>query len=111
MKEGNEKEWVKRLMNDMKKLENAHQAKVPQQHELMNVLTEFKNQRKKAWKRELTIFILTALTILATYFVVSLKMPAVFLWVQILAIITIPFIYVAERKRRKGLNEVSDDGF
>lgn len=111
MKESKENEWIERLMNDMKKLEDAHQAEVPQKYELMDTLAEFKRQRKKAWKRELAIFIFTALTILATYFVVSLKMPAFFLWVQVMAIITIPIIYAAERKRRRSLNEVFDDGF
>ncbi|RWR09646.1 YxlC family protein [Siminovitchia fortis] len=110
MKEGNEKEWVEQLMSDMKRLEDAHQAKVPQQYELMNALSEFKSRRKKAWKRELAIFIFTALTILAAYFVVSLRMPTVFLWGQILAIIMIPFIYAAEKKRRRSSNEVLDDG-
>ncbi|VEF47254.1 sigmaY antisigma factor [Bacillus freudenreichii] len=111
MKEGKENEWIEPLMNDLRKLEETQQAEVPQQSELMDTLAEFKRKRKKAWKRELAIFIFTALTILATYFVVSLKMPAVFLWVQVLAIITIPIIYAAEKKRRRSLNEVLDDGF
>ena len=111
MKEGNEKEWIDRLMHDMKKLEDVHQAEVPRQYELMYTLTQFKRQRKKAWMRELAIFIFTALIILATYFVVSLRVPVVFLWVQIIAIIAIPIIYTAEKKRRRSLSEVLDDGF
>lgn len=110
MKAGEEKEWIDRFVNDIKKLENVHQPEVPHQYELMNALTDFKRQRKKAWRHELAIFVFTALTILASYFVVSLKMPAVFLWVQILAIILVPLIYAAEKKRRRSLNEVSDDG-
>lgn len=111
MKEGKENEWMNQFKSDLKKLEDAYETKIPQKYELMNALTDFKRQRKRAWKRELAAFIFTALTILATYFVIAFKMPAVFLWVQVLTLITVPFIYSAEKKRRRGISEVLDDGF
>jgi len=111
VKENNENEWIKSLMKDLEKLEDVHEPKVPEPYQFLEQIHEYKEQRKKEWKRELAAFIFTALAILISYFVISYKMPLVFLWIQVLAIVTIPIIYSAEKKRRSNTNGVFDDGF
>lgn len=111
MNKNNGNEWMKDLMKDLKKIEDIHEPNVPEPYQFVEQIREYKKQRKRAWKRELAAFIFTALAILTTYFVVSFKVPAVFLWIQVLAIIAVPFIYSAEKKRRSQTNEVFDDGF
>lgn len=110
MKENNE--WMKRFIADLKKIENTQDAAAPNQDQIMNALTKYKKARQKALKRELIVFICTALIILTTYAMVALKLPQVYLWIQALALATVPIIYKVEKKRRSGSEEVAeiDDG-
>lgn len=106
----NEDEQLKRLKTDLEKLESVHEPEVPQTFQLMKKLNEFKGQRKKAWKRELFAFIAIALIILSSYSVIVFRSPEIFVWIQVAAMITVPVIYSAEKKRRSALGEVADDG-
>ncbi|MCJ7842713.1 DUF5345 family protein [Lederbergia sp. NSJ-179] len=110
MKDSQEQEWLTQFKKDLEKLEKTFEAKVPEQTQLMNVLQEFKRKRKRAFKRELTSFLITALLILISYSLLALKITSVFIWVQGLAIGAIPVILIAERKRSKKQVGVTEHG-
>lgn len=107
MKETNESEWISKLMDDLQEVEDIHEMEVPQQHHLMNTLTKFKTERKKAYRRELITFLITAFIILVSYAAIAFKMTTVFIWIQGLTILFIPFIFMAEKKRRNKRKEVT----
>jgi Family of unknown function (DUF5345) len=106
MKETNEKEWMTCLKEDLQKVEEMHDINAPQQYQLMRTLQEFKLERKKAYKREFILFLFTALIILASYATIAFKMTTVFIWIQGLVILVIPFIFLAEKKHRNKRKEV-----
>lgn len=107
MKENHENEWMSKLMEDLQKVEGIPGVEVPEQEELMNTLTRFKEERKKAYRREFMMFFMTALIILASYAAIAFNMTAVFIWIQGLALLFIPLIFLAEKKRRNKRKEVT----
>lgn len=111
MKKNNENEWLDSFKNDLKKLEDMYEPNVPQQIQLMGTLKQFKAERKKAFRRELAAFLVTALFVIASYAVIAFKLTIVFIWVQGLALFFVPIIFFAERRRRKSRNGVSHRGF
>lgn len=107
MKETEENEWITNLNKDLQKIEEMHEIEVPHHVELMGTLQQFKVERQKAYKRELSIFILTALIILVSYATIAFKMIHVFLWIQGLVLLFIPISYITEKKRKSKRNEVT----
>jgi len=106
-----EEEWLNRFKKDMEKLEDVYEPAIPEQFRLLNILNDFKERRKKAFKRELFLFFVAAFAILTSYIVFIFKMPPVFLWVQGLAFVFIPIILIAESKRKNKEDEVESNGF
>ncbi|MBS4200992.1 YxlC family protein [Bacillus sp. FJAT-49732] len=111
MKNHNEGEWQNRFKKDMAKMEDVYEPAIPEQYQLLNTLNEFKIKRKKAFIRELILFIATAFAILTSYIVFTFKMPPIFLWVQGLAFVFIPIILIAESRRRNKRDGVESNGF
>ncbi|MBW8350096.1 DUF5345 family protein [Bacillus sp. IITD106] len=110
MKNHNEDEWLNRFKKDMEKLEDVFEPAVPERYQLLNTLNEFKAQRKRAFIRELMVFLATAFVILTSYIVFTFKMPPVFLWVQGFAFVFIPIMLIAESKRKSKRNGVENNG-
>ncbi|HEY4553918.1 MAG TPA: YxlC family protein [Bacillaceae bacterium] len=110
MKDNKEQEWLDQFKKDLEKVDRTYEPAVPSQFQLLNTLNEFKAERKRAFKRELIAFLVTALLILAAYMVVVFKLPPVFLWVQGFTLLMIPVIFFAERKRIRKRNGVAGDG-
>jgi Flp pilus assembly protein TadB len=107
MKESNESEWISTLMEDLQSIEEIHEPEIPEQYQLMNTLNELKAKRKAAFKRELAVFLITALMILTLYATIAFKMTTIFIWIQVLALIFIPIIFIAEAKRRRKQERVT----
>ncbi|GIN56205.1 YxlC family protein [Lederbergia ruris] len=110
MKDSQEQEWLSQFKQDLEKLEKPFEAKVPEQAHMVQVLQEFKIKRKRAFRRELLTFLVTALFILTSYSVLAFKLTPIFIWVQGLAIGAIPVILIAERKRSKKQDGVTEHG-
>ncbi|MBO1512650.1 YxlC family protein [Metabacillus bambusae] len=108
MKENNEDEWISHLVKDLQKVEEMQETEIPEAYQLMHSLTKFKAERKKAYKREMVAFLVTALLILISYSTIAFKMMTVFIWIQGFALLLIPIIFMLEKKRRrKQRNEVT----
>jgi Flp pilus assembly protein TadB len=108
MKEKNEDEWICHLVEDLQKVEAMQEPEIPEAYQLMHSLTKFKAERKKAYKREMVAFLVTALLILIFYSTIAFKMMTVFIWIQGFAMLLIPIIFMLEKKRRRKLrNEVT----
>lgn len=105
----NDQDWLNQFKSDMKKLDDSYVPKVPDQGQLMSTLSKFKAERKRAFKRELALFLLTAFIILTSYIMIALKLTTLFIWIQGLVLLAIPTIIIAEKKRVK--KRVSDYGF
>lgn len=110
MKKHNEKDWEERFKEDMKTLEDIYFVRVPTQIELLNEIKEFKQQRKKAFIRELFVFFITALMIFAFYAVIALKHTIIFVWIQIIILFVFPLLLLLEHGRRNNRSEVFKDG-
>ncbi|MBO0991788.1 YxlC family protein [Bacillus sp. SD088] len=111
MKDSKEQEWLTQFKQDLEKLEKPFEAKVPEQGQILRVLEDFKIKRKRAFRRELAIFLITAIFILISYSMLALKLMPIFIWIQGMLIGGVPVMFIVERKRRKKQNEVSDYGF
>jgi uncharacterized membrane protein len=108
MKENNEDEWISHLVEDLQKVETMQEVEIPEADQLMHSLMTFKAERKKAYKREMIAFLVTALLILISYSTIAFKMITVFIWIQGFALLLIPIIFMLEKKRRmKRRNEVT----
>ncbi|WP_223068682.1 DUF5345 family protein [Paenibacillus caui] len=107
MTERDEKEWLQRFTRDLEKLEELDTPQVPEARQLLHTLNQFKEARARASKRELIVFVAAALLILGSYALMVLKLEGGFLWIQSLALLFIPAIYLAERRRRRSRGEVT----
>lgn len=105
MKESNE--WTEQLKAELNKIEDMQDVEVPEQYQLMNVLHDYKARRQKAFKREIAAFLVTAIVILSMFVMISMKITTAFLWIQVLALLFIPIIFLAEKKRRSKQDEVT----
>ncbi|KRG14038.1 hypothetical protein ACA29_06735 [Lederbergia galactosidilytica] len=108
MKDSREQEWLSRFKQDLEKLEKPFEAKVPEQAHMIQVLQNFKTRRKRAFRRELIAFLITALFILTSYSVLAFKLTSIFIWMQGLLICGLPIMFIVEKKRRKKRDEVSE---
>ncbi|KAA6451174.1 YxlC family protein [Bacillus swezeyi] len=99
MNERDEKETVTHLKRELKKIDDTFVPPVPQQFELNQRLARFKQERKRALKKELLCFIVLALVILSVYLTISIQVPAVFVMVQGAALIVLPALAVIEKRR------------
>ncbi len=107
MKEDQEK-WLADFRHDLEKLEKSYEPQIPNQHEIVRTLQQFKAKRKRAFTRELIIFIITAIFVLSTYMLLALKVTTLFIIIQVVAIWVIPIIVYVERRHRQKRERVID---
>ena len=107
MNERDKKETVAHLKHELEKLDDTFVPPVPQAFELNQRLARFKQERKRALKKELLCFIVMALVILSAYLTISVQVPAVFIMVQGAALILLPALALIE-KRRHTADEEAD---
>jgi hypothetical protein len=105
--ERDEKETVTHLKRELERIDDNFVPPVPQAFELNQRLARFKQERKRALKKELLCFIVMALVILSAYLTISVQVPAVFIMVQGAALILLPALALIE-KRRHTADEEAD---
>lgn len=110
MKKHSEKDWEESFKADMKRLEDVHFVRIPTQIELLQEIEKFKQQRKKAFIRELFLFFVTAFLIFAFYAVIALKHTTIFVWIQIIVLFGFPVLLLIEHLRRNNRSEVFRGG-
>ncbi|MCD2367267.1 YxlC family protein [Bacillus sp. BS3(2021)] len=100
MNDRDEKETVTQLKRELERMDDTFVPPVPQVFELNQRLARFKQERKRALKKELLCFIIMALVILSAYLTISVQVPAVFIMVQGAALIFLPALALLEKRRR-----------
>ncbi|KFM84461.1 YxlC family protein [Bacillus paralicheniformis] len=100
MNDRDEKETITQLKRELERMDDTFVPPVPQVFELNQRLARFKQERKRALKKELLCFIVMALVILSAYLTISVQVPAVFIVVQGAALILLPALALLEKRRR-----------
>ncbi|MEC1417788.1 YxlC family protein [Bacillus haynesii] len=100
MTDRDEKETVTQLKRELERIDDNFVPPVPQVFELNQRLARFKQERKRAFKKELLCFIVMALVILSAYLTISIQVPAVFIMVQGAALILLPALALIGKWRR-----------
>ncbi|MDF1508930.1 YxlC family protein [Robertmurraya sp. DFI.2.37] len=94
----NEKERFTQLKEDWEQLDKLSNHSTPSTHELKEQLIIAKMEQRRAFRKELSLFILTALFILSIFTVAVLKAPVIFILTQIVALIGAPILFFFLKK-------------
>lgn len=98
----NEKDSViSKLQKDWKQLDEIGTPPIPTLETLNEQLYAAKDERKKAFHKELSIFIITALVILTALTAAVLQAPIIFIVTQVTALIVAPIIFYVLTKRKQ----------
>ncbi|WP_019153659.1 YxlC family protein [Robertmurraya massiliosenegalensis] len=96
----NEKEFFKQLKEDMEQLDELSGHSTPSVHTLKEQLIVAQMEKRRAFRKELIVFVLTALFILTAFTVVVFKAPIIFVVIQIAALVGAPVLFFFLRKRQ-----------
>lgn len=91
---------VSRLQKDWKQLDELGTPPIPTLETLNDQLYVAKVERKRAFHKELSIFIITALVILTAFTAAILQAPTIFIVTQVSALIVAPIIFYVLTKRK-----------
>lgn len=94
-----ENEIVRELKEDWESLDMIAGTPQMTKHEVYAQLHVFKQNRKRAFRKELSLFILTAIFILSLFVATLLKSVQTLVYIQVIVAVIAPVIYVFLRKR------------
>ena len=94
-----ESEKLELLKEDWESMDSMAEPPQISQHEILEQLDLFKLNRKKSFRKELTLFILTAIFVLGLFVTIILKSTQLILYIQVAAALLGPVIYVFLTKR------------
>ncbi|QFT87429.1 hypothetical protein FIU87_02095 [Bacillus sp. THAF10] len=92
---------IKKLQNDWKQLEELATPPIPTAQKLQEQLQLSKAKKRKAFQKELGIFIFTAFIILTIFTATILQVPQLFIIIQLSAFIVAPITYYILHKRNQ----------
>ncbi len=91
---------LSRLQSDWQQLDKLGSQPVPGKTALTELLMMAKVEKRKAFYKELSLFIMFALFILTALITIVFKAPLLFIWTQILSLIAAPIIFLFLSKRK-----------
>ncbi|MFE7064636.1 YxlC family protein [Sutcliffiella sp. NPDC057660] len=101
-RQDNEKDnTISKLQKDWKQLDELGTPPIPTLETLNEQLYAAKVERKRAFHKELSIFIITALVILTALTAAVLQAPTIFIVTQVSALIVAPIIFYVLTKRNQ----------
>ncbi|WP_223702081.1 YxlC family protein [Sutcliffiella deserti] len=100
-KENSKEKLIEKLHKDWKHIDDLASPPSPSNEELKEMLVTAKVEARKAFYKELTIFITSAMIILAFLTTAVFQAPMTFIVVQVLAIIIAPIIFVLLYSRKQ----------
>lgn len=92
---------ISKLQKDWKQLDELGTPPIPTLETLNEQLYAAKVERKRAFHKELSIFIITALVILTALTAAVLKAPTIFIVTQVSALVVAPIIFYVLTKRKQ----------
>ncbi len=95
-----EQELFTNLQKDWKQLDELGSPPIPTAQKLQEQLQVAKTAKRKAFHKELSIFVITALVILAVFTTATLQAPMLFIITQVSALVVAPIIYYTLHKNR-----------
>ncbi|TKC15277.1 YxlC family protein [Robertmurraya kyonggiensis] len=95
----NEKEFFTQLKKDWDQLDKLSEHSAPSINALKEEIIIAKVEKGRAFRKELCLFILTALIVLSAFTVAVYKVPVIFLVIQIVALVGAPILFFFLRKR------------
>lgn len=99
---------LSRLQSDWQQLDKLGSQPVPGKAALTEQLTIAKAEKRKAFYKELSLFIIFALLILTALITIVFKAPMLFIWTQILSLIAAPIIFLLLSKRKSKEADIYD---
>lgn len=88
------------LHNDWKQLDELGSPPIPTNHQMQEQLQMAKAAKRKAFQKELGIFVITALILLAAFTTAMFQAPMLFFVIQVSALIVAPIIFYTLHKSR-----------
>lgn len=92
---------ISQLKSDWQQLDQLGSQPVPNKNAIKEQLIIAKAEKRKAFYKELSLFIIFALFILTVLTTVIFKAPLLFLWAQILSLVAAPLIFLILNRRKK----------
>ncbi|MBM7622003.1 hypothetical protein JOC95_003911 [Bacillus tianshenii] len=92
---------ISKLQKDWKQLDKLGTPQIPTLETLNEQLYAAKVERKRAFHKELSIFIITALVILTALTAAVLQAPVIFIVMQVTALIVAPLVFYMLSKRKQ----------
>jgi hypothetical protein len=92
---------VSKLQKDWNQLDELGTPPIPTLDTLNEQLYAAKFERKRAFHKELSIFIITALVILTALTAAVLQAPIIFIVMQVSALVVAPIVYYGLTKRKQ----------
>jgi hypothetical protein len=91
---------LSKLQTDWQQLDKLGSQLVPGKVSIKEQLAMAKAEKRKAFYKELALFIMFALFILTALTTIVFKAPLLFIWTQVLSLIAAPIIFLILSKRR-----------
>ncbi|MBB6446999.1 YxlC family protein [Bacillus benzoevorans] len=91
---------LSRLQIDWKQLDQLGSQPAPGKASIKEQLAMAKAEKRKAFYKELSLFITFALLILTVLITIVFKAPQIFIWTQVLSLVAAPIIFLVLNKRR-----------
>lgn len=97
-----DKDLLTRLNQDWKQLDQLGSPPIPTAHQMQEQLHLAKAAKRKAFQKELGMFVITALILLAVFTTVIFQAPKIFLIIQVSTLVLAPIIfYILQKSKAK----------
>lgn len=77
------------------------EVNIPSIEQLKTTITQHETKQRKAFYRELVLFIFTACIVLTTLMTVLVELPIIFIVVQLILLCFMPFMFKLERRHHE----------
>ncbi len=95
-----DKGLLTKLQKDWKQLDELGSPPIPTAHQMQEQLHMAKSAKRKAFQKELGMFVITALILLAAFTTVMFQAPIVFFVIQVSALVLAPIIFYFLQKSK-----------
>ncbi len=97
-----EQELLTKLQNDWQQLDELGSPPIPTAQQMQEQLQLAKSAKRKAFQKELSIFVITALVLLTAFTTAMFQAPMLFIVIQVSAFVIAPIIfYILQKNKAK----------
>lgn len=93
---------LSKLHKDWKQIDELGSPPIPTAHQMQEQLHMAKSAKRKAFQKELGVFVMTALILLAAFTTAMFQAPMLFFIIQVSALVLAPMIfYILQKSKAK----------